>query len=104
MTKQYPLVAKYKLVDDTENLIKILVSVKKKRVRKATDRNRLKRSIRESYRLLKPLFSGREIPDNKGLHVALILTADATAKKQHISESLRTVFTSIFERLNTPTR
>jgi ribonuclease P protein component len=99
VAKKYPLLAKFKLVDDEENLIRILVSVPKKRVRKASDRNRLKRSIKESYRLMKPEFSGSEIPNNKGLHIALVLTADASTENQKIKESVSTVFKDIFEQI-----
>lgn len=87
------------MVDDSESLIRLLVSVPKKRVRKASDRNRLKRSIKESYRLLKPGFSGLELPNNKGLHVALILTADSSTENQKIKESVSTVFNDIFEKI-----
>jgi ribonuclease P protein component len=99
VAKKYPLIAKYNVVDDSESLIRLLVSVPKKRVRKASDRNRLKRSIKESYRLLKPGFSGLELPNNKGLHVALILTADSSTENQKIKESVSTVFNDIFEKI-----
>ena len=99
VTKKYPLIAKFNVVEDSENLIRLLISVPKRRVRKASDRNRLKRSIKESYRLLKPEFTGMELPDNKGLHVALILTADSSTENQKIKESVGTVFKDIFEQI-----
>lgn len=99
VARKHPLMAKFNVVNDSERLIRLLVSVPKKRVRKASDRNRLKRSIKESYRLMKPTFSGLELPDNKGLHVALILTADPSTENQKIKESVGTVFKDIFEQI-----
>lgn len=51
----FPLRVVYQLVPKEENssLIKVVVSVPKKRFKHAVDRNRFKRLIRESYRLNK---------------------------------------------------
>src|SRR5512133_1995795 len=62
---------------DTEG-IKVLVSVPRKKFKKAVHRNRIKRLIRESYRLnrndLKEKYS---IPNStKGLNIAFVYTGD----------------------------
>ncbi len=51
--KAFPLYAKYIIVDNQEVSSQILISVSKRKLRKAVDRNRIKRLIREAYRLNK---------------------------------------------------
>ena len=99
MTKSYPMLSKFRLVDDEENLVRILVSVPKKRVKKASERNRIKRHIKETYRLLKPSFSGNEVAGNKGLHVALILTGLPDVQASEIRTSVGKIFNNIFDEL-----
>ena len=100
-TKSHPILSKYKVVNDHENLIRILVSVPKRRVKKASDRNRIKRHIRETYRLLKPSFTGNELPHNKGLHVALILTGSDKPEATQMSLAVSKIFENIFTELKT---
>ena len=53
----HPLRIVYKLSDEkTDSPLKILISVPKKKFKKAVDRNRIKRLIREAYRLNKRTF------------------------------------------------
>jgi ribonuclease P protein component len=58
--------------------IKVLVSVPKKKFRRAVHRNRIKRLIRESYRLHKtPLHEKYSIDDSiKGLNIAFVYIGD----------------------------
>ena len=100
-TKSYPILSKYRVTSDDENLVRILVSVPKRRVKKASDRNRIKRHIRETYRLLKPSFTGEELPDNKGLHVALILTGSDHPAPTEIRLAVSKIFENIFSELKT---
>ena len=101
MARSYPILSKYRLVEDEENLVRILVSVPKRKVKKASERNRIKRLIRETYRLLKTSFTGQELPDNKGLHVALILTGNSDTQATEIRTSMEKVFRNIFIELKT---
>lgn len=52
--KEYPIRVLYQQLENSDATAKLLISVPKKRFRKAVSRNRLKRLIRETYRLNKP--------------------------------------------------
>ncbi|SFK29187.1 ribonuclease P protein component [Porphyromonadaceae bacterium KH3CP3RA] len=56
--------------------LSILISIPKKRIKSAVDRNRMKRLTREAYRLNKHLFLSRKAEENKHLDVAFICVAD----------------------------
>ena len=50
--KKFPLIAKYKRVEfEDEVPIKVVISIPKRLVKKAVDRNRVRRQIKEAYRL-----------------------------------------------------
>lgn len=50
----------------------ILISVSKKKFKRAVKRNRVKRLIREAYRLNKTLFNDIAIANNATLHIAFL--------------------------------
>ncbi len=61
---------------ETAYPVQIMVSVSKRKFRKAVDRNKLKRRIKEAYRNNKPaLVAGRE-SKKEALLLALVYTAD----------------------------
>jgi len=70
--------------DETEKEVKstILISVSKRNFKNATDRNRLKRQIREAYRLkkdtfLKKVFDHSSENTNHYIHIGFIYTSKA---------------------------
>jgi ribonuclease P protein component len=67
----------YKVVDAvTTPQIKIMVAVPKKKFKRAVDRNRLRRLIRESYRLNKHLLTEMIMTSTIGLHIGFIYIGD----------------------------
>ncbi len=84
--KQYPLKLLYIKTDPSQDVkVKCTVAVPKKSFKKAVDRNRIKRLIKEAYRLNKDvifnniegnyafvfLYLGKEIPDYQKVEQAL---------------------------------
>ena len=66
----WPLRMKYTEVE--EGPTKVLISVPKRLLKHAVDRNRAKRQIREGYRL-----NQTRVPEGKFFHLAFIWLADA---------------------------
>ncbi|MFM8451081.1 MAG: ribonuclease P protein component, partial [Haliscomenobacter sp.] len=60
----YPLRAVWKVGQDIEKMgaLQVAVSVPKKKFRRAVDRNRLRRQVRESYRLRRGQLNMQVIP------------------------------------------
>lgn len=84
----------------TEPPVSILVSVPKKRFRHATDRNRMKRLVREAYRLNKHiLWNVLENKDYK-LIVAFVCITDHLPTFHSVNKSMVKGLTHISERLN----
>ena len=86
--KQYPIRVMYMPLEESDSAAKLLISVPKKRFKKAVSRNSIKRLIRETYRLNKPdlidnwqaqgkyfalafVYIGNDIPDYNDLNVTM---------------------------------
>ena len=55
--------------------VQVLISVAKRRLRHAVDRNRAKRQIREAYRLNKEIL-WENLPENTAIHLGFVWVAD----------------------------
>lgn len=83
-----------------EPLVSILVSVPKKRFRHAVDRNRMKRLVREAYRLNKHiLWDALEGKDYR-LALAFVCITDTLPSFYAVNKSMKKALTRIAERLN----
>jgi ribonuclease P protein component len=96
------LALRYLLRDkrEGESAIRVLIVVPKKKVRKASNRNRLKRQLREIYRL-NPLPRNKvRVPPNKTLLLAVIYSGGEKALYQALEKSFIGALRSIEEKQN----
>ena len=72
--------------------VKILVSIPKKRLRRAVDRVTMRRRIREAYRLLRPEVE----PENaSGLDLAFVYVADKPVEFAQVSRAMRKILNTV---------
>lgn len=79
--------------------LSILISIPKKRLRSAVNRNKMKRLAREAYRLNKYLLD--EIQTGKGTHVdvALIYVRDEVSNFDTVEKSVRKALIALKEQI-----
>ncbi|OFY72161.1 MAG: hypothetical protein A3G23_06730 [Bacteroidetes bacterium RIFCSPLOWO2_12_FULL_37_12] len=90
INKIYPLRIIYLFLEQntTEPKASVLISVPKAKFPSATQRNLIKRRIREAYRLHKNLIL-KAIPQNKMLHLGLIYISSKFSKFSEIGDKIR---------------
>ena len=93
----YPIRVIYKKVETSDTTAKLLISVPKKRFNKAVSRNRLKRLIRETYRLNKPELIENWQHQGKYFALAFVYIGNEIAT----FGDLNTTMQEIMEKLNT---
>ncbi len=98
----FPLRVVYLPVEELETPVSILVSVSKRRFKRAVKRNRVKRLVREAYRLNKSLLL--ETVQQRGIRlaVAFIYLSDRLADMSLIDERMKTALSRIAEDLPCP--
>ena len=90
--------------EETGVPVKVLVSVSKKRLRHAIDRNRAKRQIREAYRLQHHSLTEALVTRGKQLRLAFIWLSTQPEPSAMVSRSVERILHSItlkFEKDNT---
>ena len=95
----FPLRAVYMSVEQQEVPVSILISVPKKRFKRAVKRNRVKRQIREAYRKNKePLWQALQ-EKGWGLTIAFIYLSDELCRTEEIEEKVKVLLARIAEKL-----
>lgn len=80
---------------------RMLVSVPKRLLRHAVDRNRVKRQIRETYRLNKHLLSGSAPPSppSRTIRLAFLWQADTILATREVERRMRNLLQRLNEQL-----
>ncbi|HLO59289.1 MAG TPA: ribonuclease P protein component [Bacteroidales bacterium] len=86
---------------NTTGKIQVIVTISRKRFKRAVDRNSIKRKIREAYRLNKELL--KPIPSYNSLNIAFIYTGDnKNAEYAEIENSLVTLMKRLLDQFSEP--
>lgn len=97
----YPLRVVYNIAEIQDNKDKVLVVVGKKYHKRANKRNRIKRLIRENYRLERHRFvSNINIRETDSLHLAFICVSSSVPSFSDIKESMGRAFNKIIRNVN----
>jgi len=96
----FPIRVVYMPVEQGEALASILISVSKRRFKRAVKRNRVKRQIREAYRknksILLECLQGRE----QYLAIAFIYLSDELTATAELEEKMKIALSRISEKLS----
>ncbi len=85
----YPFNVKWSFIESkSEFPLQILITIPKRNFKKAVDRNKLKRCIREAYRLNKNIFSNKVISNDKKIVFTLIYTEKEILNFKMIQEKI----------------
>lgn len=85
---------------DEKPPVSILVSVPKKRFRHAVDRNRMKRLVREAYRLNKHILWKALEGKNERLMLAFVCMTDTLPSYQMVNKSMKKALIRVSEKLS----
>ena len=97
----YPLRVVYLFEDrkDTDEIARIVVATSKKRHKRAVDRNRLKRLMREAYRLNKHDFCAALQEKNKQAFVAFHYVADEKLSFAEVEKKMKKALEKIINEI-----
>lgn len=97
----YPIRVVYNITDEKTNArVKVLISVPKKRFKHAVDRNRIKRMLREVYRLNKQEFVMAATEKDLYLNIAFNYVADTELEYAVLNEKMQQALTKIRNKIN----
>ena len=94
----YPLRVVYMPMDEQEAYASVLVSVSKKRFKRAVKRNRVKRQIREAYRKNKHGLLETLETQGKPLAIAFIYLSDQLVSSALIEEKMKVLLARMVEQ------
>lgn len=93
----YPFRVLFKEAEVAEEpSVRFLVSVSKRKLKHAVDRNRVKRLVREAYRLNKHLLS-EAVPDGSAIHLALIWIPSEILSFEKVNQKMYTTLRRLIE-------
>ena len=98
----FPLRVVYLPVEELEADASILISVSKRRFKRAVKRNRVKRQIREAYRVNKHELLNILVERKCRLAIAFIYLSDQLVESSIIEDRMRIALVRITEKMSAP--
>ena len=96
----FPLRVVYMPAPGLEAPVSVLVSVSKRRFKRAVHRNRVKRQLREAYRLQKHLLTDALPPGSTPLAVAFIYLADRLYPSSVVADRVKSALCRLADNLS----
>ncbi len=96
----FPLRVVWLPVEELDVQASILISVSKRRFKRAVKRNRIKRQIREAYRLNKQILLAPLTEKNSRVAIAFIYLADELMNSALVEEKIKAALTRIVEKIS----
>ncbi|MGB0916584.1 MAG: ribonuclease P protein component [Flavobacteriales bacterium] len=93
--KTYPLRVIYNPLEESDSTAKLLISVPKKRFGKAVSRNRIKRLIRETYRLNKNDLVEKWQADGKYFALAFVYIGNDIPKYEDLNITVQQILETL---------
>ncbi len=98
----YPVRVVYTPIEDDEPHVSVLISVAKRRFKRAVKRNRVKRQIREAYRKNKHLLINHlENQNMKGMALAFLWLSDRLYSSNEVENCIKQLLIKIAEQTST---
>jgi len=94
----YPFKVLYLFENGDEKQTKVLITVSKKKFRKAVERNRIKRRVREAFRKNKSLVNNQLLKSNKNLLLGLIYSGATILPYEETERKLILILQRLIER------
>lgn len=100
LIKAYPIKIKFLEIDAlTDHTVQIVISIPKRIIKKATARNRIRRQLKEIYRLNKAQLVEKYQTKNKGLALFLIYTGKESPTFGHLENKLKELISKLEQDL-----
>lgn len=94
----YPIRMVYTLIDNSDSPVSILITVPKRKMKNAVDRNRIKRQVREAYRQKKKdLIEVLEKKENN-IIVGFIYVGDKLYSSERVSKCIDSLLCYLIEK------
>ena len=96
----YPLRIVYLAVENEEIPVRVMVSVSKKKIKRAVNRNKIKRLMRETYRLNKNELITFSVEQQLKIHIAFQYIATEIETFQTLNVKMQTALGKIIQKLS----
>ncbi len=94
----YPIRMVYTEIDENVSPVSVLITVPKRKIKRAVDRNRIKRQIREAYRIQKNNLVEVVTEKNKRLIIGFIYVSSELYSSQHMNECMSSLLLYLIEK------